>query len=68
LTRTVPTPGTLLALIVTADAEDALDGAELAGLELGPEPEAVVDDDPQAATVAAAPRTTLPYSRRRPNG
>jgi len=70
LTRTVPTPGTLFALIVTAGAaDDPPAGAELAE----PEPEAVLlDEDPQAATVIAAPRTRLPpssrYTGERPRG
>jgi len=62
LTRTVPTPGTLLALIVGA-ADDALAGALL------DEPDAVLDDDdPQAATAAAAPTARPANSSRRPAG
>src|SRR5580700_2287139 len=58
LTRTVPTPETFLALMVAA-ADDALPDAPDAALD---------DDDPQAATAAAAP-TVRPASRsRRPAG
>jgi hypothetical protein len=52
LTRTVPTPGTLFALIVAEAADEAPAGALLLG-----EPAAVLgDDEPHAATVAAVPR------------
>jgi hypothetical protein len=70
LTRTVPTPGTLFALIVTAADDDVPAGAlldELAGAPLD-EPAAVpVEDVPQAAAVATAPRARLPNSSRRPD-
>ena len=64
-TRTVPTPGTFVALTVAA-AEDvpAELALELPELGLDPEPDPVVADDPQAATVMAAPRTRLPPSSR----
>src|ERR1700750_3033693 len=47
LTRTVPTPGTLVALIVAKAADEAPDGALLAG-----EPAAVLEDDEPAAAPA----------------
>jgi hypothetical protein len=63
LTRTVPTPATLLALMVTAGEEDA--GDVPAGW-LAPELAAVLEDaDPHAAAAATAPRARLPYSSRR---
>jgi hypothetical protein len=68
LTRTVPTPGTLLALIVTP-AADALAGA-LAALAtallvaepaaLVAEPTALPDEEEHAATTAAAPTARPP--------
>ena len=52
LTRTVPTPGTLFALIVAEAADEAPAGALLPGEG----PAAVLEDDePHAATVAAVP-------------
>src|ERR1700730_3988720 len=58
LTRTVPTPGTLFALIVAEAADEAPAGALLPG-----EPAAVLeDDDPHAATVAAVPSARPPAS------
>jgi hypothetical protein len=58
LTRTVPTPGTLFALIVAEAADEALAGALLPG-----EPAAVLEDDePHAATVAAVPSARPPAS------
>src|SRR5690242_6923975 len=58
LTRTVPTPGTLVAPIVAEAADEARAGALLAG-----EPAAVLEDDePHAATVAAAPSAKPPAS------
>jgi hypothetical protein len=52
-----------LALIVTPAAADALAGALL------DDPDVVLeDDDPQAATVAAAPMASPANSSRRPNG
>jgi hypothetical protein len=64
LTRTAPNPGTLLALIVTAADGDLPAAAPLEELAAVPDE----DDDPQAATVAAAPRIRLPYSSRRRDG
>jgi hypothetical protein len=51
LTRTVPTPGTLLALIVTA-AADALAGALLLGAAAGAEEEAVAGAEEEAVADA----------------
>jgi hypothetical protein len=54
----VPTPGTLFALIVTEAADEAPVGALLLG-----EPAVVLEDDePHAATVAAAPSARPPAS------
>jgi hypothetical protein len=62
----VPTPGTFVALTVAAVVEDvpAEFVLELPELGLDPEPDPVVADDPQAATVMAAPRIRLPPSSR----
>jgi hypothetical protein len=57
LTRTVPTPGTLFALIVAEAADEAPAGALLPG-----EPAAVLEDEPHAATVAAVPSARPPAS------
>src|SRR5690349_19340873 len=58
LTRTVPTPGTLFALIVAEAADEARAGALLPG-----EPVAVLEDDePHAATEAAVPSARPPTS------
>src|SRR5690242_16130659 len=58
LTRTVPTPRTLVALIVAEAADEAPDGVLLSG-----EPAAVLEDDePHAATVAAVPSARPPAS------
>jgi hypothetical protein len=69
LTRTVPTPGTLFALIVTAAGDDVPAGAlldEFAGVPLDEPAPVPVEDVPQAAAVATAPRARLPNSSRRP--
>jgi len=61
LTRTVPTPATLLALTVTAGEEDA--GGDVPAGWLFPELAAVLEDaDPHAAAAATAPMARLPYS------
>src|SRR6201986_3501590 len=58
LTRTVPTPGTLFALIVAEAADAARAGALLPG-----DPAAVLEDaEPHAATVAAMPSARPPAS------
>jgi len=58
LTRTVPTPGTLFALIAAEAADEAC-----AGALLPEEPAAVLEDDePHAATVAAVPSAKPPAS------
>src|ERR1700733_6481516 len=58
LTRTVPTPGTLFALIVAEAADEAPAGALLPG-----ESAAVLEDDePHAAMVAAVPSARPPAS------
>src|SRR4249919_1708411 len=57
LTRTVPTPGTLFALIVAEAADEAPAGALPPG-----EPAAVLEDEPHAATVAAVPSARPPAS------
>jgi hypothetical protein len=63
LTRTVPTPVTFLALMVTAvdeaDGEDVPAGWLCPGLAWVAE-----DEDPHAAAAATAPRARLPYSSR----
>src|SRR5579875_3866641 len=68
LTRTVPSPGTLVALTV-ADAGAAAPGEaapdELAGALGELLADVFGDEDPQAAAVATAPRTRPPYSSRR---
>src|SRR5690349_8860945 len=58
LTRTVPTPGTLVALIVAEAADEAPDGVLLPG-ELAA---VLEDDEPHAATVAAVPSARPPAS------
>jgi hypothetical protein len=69
LTRTVPAPGTLFALIATAAGDDVPTGAlldEFAGVPLDEPAPVPVEDVPQAAAVATAPRARLPNSSRRP--
>src|SRR5689334_17736646 len=58
LTRTVPTPGTLVALIVAEAADEVPDGVLLPG-ELAA---VLEDDEPHAATVAAVPSARPPAS------
>jgi hypothetical protein len=65
----MPTPGTFVALTVVAEEEEEEDvpaelALELPELGLDPEPDPVVADDPQAATVMTAPRIRLPPSSR----
>jgi hypothetical protein len=58
LTRTVPTPGTLFALIVAEAAVEAPAGALL----LGESAAVLEDDEPHAATVTAVPSARPPAS------